>query len=162
MFYRFDVDRWIIHQLPPALRRSGVYSFLRAFLYPLKQLIQTFTAYREAVMAQLSYNAFEIYLQKWLNDLFFYEYDDIFITDEEIPIPALSFSNEGDAPVYMTGIDEDPAVPLNLFSSQPDNRLGAFVVHVPAAMTAADISVVEQWVNYYKFAGTQYRIEQYG
>ena len=162
MFYRFDIDRWILQQLPPALRRRTVFAILQAFLYPLKQLVQTFSVYREAVVRQLSYNAFEIYLQKWLNDLFFYEYNDIYITDEEIPVPTLSFINEGDAPVYMTFINEDPAVPLDLFSSKPDDRLGAFVVHVPPVMTAADIAVVEQWVNYYKFAGTQFRIEQYG
>lgn len=161
MFYRFDTDRWIIHQLPPVLRRSGVYAFLRALLFPLKELMQSFTAYREAAVLQLSYNAFEIYLQKWLNDVFFYEYDDIYITDEELPVPTLSFQSEGDDPVYMTGASEDPAVALELYSSPPDDKIGAFVVHVPAAMTAADIAVVEQWVDYYKFAGTQYRIEQY-
>ena len=162
MFYRFDVDRWIIHQLPPVLRSKTVYSFLRAFLYPLKQLMQAFTAYREATMRQLSYNAFEIYLQKWLNDLFFYEYNDIFITDEVLPIPALSYQSEGEYPVYMTAVDEDPAVALQLYSSPPDDKIGAFVVHVPAVMTSADIAVVEQWVNYYKFAGTQFRVQQYG
>ena len=162
MFYRFDVDRWIIHQLPPVLRRPVVYSFLRAYLYPLKQLMQIFTTYREAVVAQLSYNAFEIYLQKWLNDLFFYEYNDIYITDEVLQAPALYYQSETADPVYMTGVDEDPAIALQLYSSPPDDKIGAFVVHVPAVMTPADIAVVEQWVNYYKFAGTQFNVEQYG
>lgn len=161
MFYRFDVDRWIIYQLPPILRRPTIYSFLHALLFPIKQLMQTFTTYREAIMRQLSYNAFEIYLQKWLNDLFFYQYNDIYITDEILPVPALSFQSEGDDPVYMTAIDEDPAVALELYSSPTDDKIGAFVVHVPHVLTAADIAVVEKWVNYYKFAGTQYRIVQY-
>ena len=69
--------------------------------------------------------------------------------------------NEFDVPVYMTFADEDPAVALDLYSTPPDDKIGAFVVHVPSVMTAADIAVVEQWVNYYKFAGTQFRIEQY-
>ena len=101
MFYRFDVDRWIIHQLPPVLRRQGVFAFLRALLFPLKQLVQTFTAYREAAMRQLSFNAFTIYLEKWLNDIFFYEYNDIYITDEVLQAPALSYQSETPDPVYM-------------------------------------------------------------
>ena len=161
MFYHFDVDRWIIHQLPPILRSPAVYAFLRALLCPLKDLVQAFTAYREASMRQLSYNAFTIYLQKWLNDIFFYDQDVIYITDEIISPAALYLQGEFDVPVYMTGADEEPAVPLELFSTPPDDRIGAFVVHVPLAMTDADIAVVERWVNYYKFAGTQFRIEQY-
>ena len=58
-------------------------------LFPLKELMQAFTAYREASVRQLSYNAFEIYLQKWLNDVFFYEYDEIYITDEVLPVAYL-------------------------------------------------------------------------
>ncbi len=158
MFYRFDINRWIIHQLPPVLRSSVIYAFLVTMLFPLKELFLAFSAYREAAARQLSYNAFTVYLQKWLNDVFFYTHDDIYITDEELPVAALSFENEGDPDVYVTAIDEDPVIPLYMYSTPPDERIGAFVVHVPNAMTAADISVVERWVNYYKFAGTQYRI----
>lgn len=161
MFYRFDIDRWIIHQLPPVLRRPGVFAFLRALLFPLKELMQAFTAYREAAVRKLSYNAFEIYLQKWLNDVFFYEYDDIYITDEVLPVASLYQMYEFDVPYYMSFADEDSAAPFELYSTPPDDKIGAFVVHVPPVMTAADIAVVEQWVNYYKFAGTQFRIEQY-
>ena len=161
MFYQFDLDRWLIHQLPPVLRNSVVYAFLRTFVYPVKQLLATFTAYREAATRQLSFNAFTIYLQRWLNDVFFYERNEIYITDEIYQPVALSYVSEGEDPVYMTYEDEDPAVALGLYSSPPDDKIGAFVVHVPAAMTPADIAVVEEWVNYYRFAGTQFRIEQY-
>lgn len=161
MFYHFDVDRWIIQQLPPILRRPAVYAFLRAFLFPLKQLVQSFTAYRESIDRQLSYNSFEIYLEKWLNDVLFYPSGTIYITDEILPIAGLSFENEGADPVYMTNVDEDPAVPLELYSTSPDLIISAFVVHVPSGITDADIALVERWVNYYKMAGTQYRIEVY-
>ena len=161
MFYQFDIDRWIIHQLPPVLRNSVVYAFLRTFVYPVKQLFETFSAYREAATRQLSFNAFTIYLQKWLNDVFFYTRDEIYITDEVYPIAALSFASEAADPVYMTGADEVPSVALELYSTPPDDKIGGFVVHVPAAMTSSDIAVVEQWVNYYRFAGTQFRIVKY-
>ena len=161
MFYLFDPDRWIIQQLPPVLRRAVIYSFLRALMYPIKELILAFTTYREAAIQQLSYNGFTNYLERWLNDVFFYQHNEIYITEELVQIPWLAFENEGEDPVYMTKVDEDPAVALGLYSFNPNDKICVFVVHVPTVMTAADIAVVEQWVNYYKFAGTQYRIEQY-
>lgn len=161
MFYRFDVERWIIQQLPPVLRKLGIYAFLRALLFPLKQLMQSFTAYREAIDRQLSYNAFEIYLEKWLNDVLFYDPGTIYITDEVLPIPALSLQSERDAPVYMSKITETPATPLELYSTPPDQILGEFIVHVPFGISDEDIALVSQWVDYYKMAGTQYRIEEY-
>ena len=71
MFFRFDTDRWIIDQLPPVLRRKAVYAFLRAMLLPVAQLAQAFTAFRDAALRRLSTNAFVVYLEKWLNDVFF-------------------------------------------------------------------------------------------
>ena len=161
MFFRFDTDRWIIDQLPPVLRRKAVYAFLRAMLLPVAQLAQAFTAFRDAALRRLSTNAFVVYLEKWLNDVFFYPSGTIYITDEEISYAALAFQSEGGDTVYMTFADENPLVPLDLYSFHPDTRLSRFVVHVPATMTAADLSTVSQWVEYYKFAGTQYRIETY-
>ena len=162
MFFRFDTDRWIIDQLPPVLRHQTVYAFLRAMLYPVAQLMQIFTAFREAAVRRLSANSFVIYLEKWLNDVFFYPSGTIYITEEVIPYVELSFQSEGNAPVYMTFADENPLVPLDLYSFSPLTKIGRFVVHVPAAMTAADLATVSEWVEYYKFAGTQFRIEIYG
>lgn len=161
MFYRFDVDRWIIQQLPPILRRPAVYAFLRALLFPLKQLLQSFTAYREAIDRQLSYNAFEIYLEKWLNDVLFFPAGTIYITDEVLPIVALSLQSEGNDPVYMSNADEDPATPLQLYSTPPDMIIGEFIVHVPTGLSDEQLAIIRQWVDYYKFAGTQYRIIEY-
>lgn len=162
MFYLFDVDRWIIQQLPPILRRPVIYAFLRALLLPLRELMQIFTGYRESVEQQLSYNGFENYLEKWLNDVLAYNPPDlIYITDEVLPISTLSLQSEGNDPVYMTESGEDPAVPLQLYSTPPDMIIGEFIVHVPSGISEPDIALVRQWVDYYKFAGTQYRIEVY-
>lgn len=161
MFFRFDIDRWIIDQLPPVLRRTVVFAFLRAMLLPVSQLAQAFTAFREAAVRRLSSNSFVIYLEKWLNDVFFYQPGTIYITDEELSYEELSFQSEGNDPVYMAFVGELPPTAFDLYSFSPDSRLGRFVIHVPAAMTAADLSIVAQWVEYYKFAGTQYRIETY-
>jgi len=161
MFYHFDIDKWIIHLLPPVLRRSAIYAFLRVLLYPLKQLQSAFLAYRAQVDRQLTYNSFKDYLERFLNGLFFFEYKAIYITDVEIDAAALSFQSEAVNPVYMTFINETPAVALQLSSTDPSLISGKFTVHVPAALTEADIATVTSWVNYYKMAGTQFTVEVY-
>ena len=140
MFYHFDVDRWIIHQLPPILRRTAIYAFLRVFMYPLKQLAETFYAYKLMVDRQLSFNG---------------------ITDIVEPVLSLSFIGEGYEPVYMSFDDEEDPASFVLASWPTDDTVGQFVVHVPESMSEADIATVRQWVDYYKFAGTLFTIETY-
>ena len=59
----------------------------------------------------------------------------------------------------MSFQDEDPATPLVLSSMLQYS--GAFVVHVPAALSEADVATVTNWVNYYKMAGTEFTVEVY-
>lgn len=161
MFFLFDVDKWIIHQLPPALRRSGIYAFLRTLLYPLKQLQTAFLNYRSQVNRQLTYNAFQDYLERFLNGLFFFEGRVIYVTDVETEVVYLAYASESAEDVYMSFVNETTAYPLNLSSIDPSQITGQFVVHVPAALTEADVATVTNWVNYYKMAGTQFTIEVY-
>ncbi|MBO5595792.1 MAG: hypothetical protein J6M31_01830 [Bacteroidales bacterium] len=161
MFFLFDVDKWIIHQLPPILRRSGIYAFLRTMLYPLKQLQTAFLNYRSQVNRQLTYNAFQDYLERFLNGLFFFEGRVIYITDMVTEVAYLAYASESAEDVYMSFVNEDPSYSLNLSSVDPSQITGQFVVHVPAALTEADVATVTNWVNYYKMAGTQFTIEVY-
>lgn len=161
MFYHFDIDKWIIHLLPPVLRKSTIYAFLRALLYPIKQLQAAFLTYKSMVDRQLTYNSFQDYLERFLNGLFFFEGNVIYITDEELQFSALSYESELAETVYMSFQDETPATPLNLGSVPPSAAFGRFVVHVPAALSEADIATVTNWTNYYKMAGTQFKVEVY-
>ena len=161
MFYHFDVDKWIIHLLPPILRKASIYAFLRTMLYPVKQLQAAFLAYKSGVDRQLTYNSFKDYLERFLNGLFFFEYNAIYITDVETEGVYLSYQSEAVDPVYMSYQSEDPATAIQLSSIDPDKITGEFVVHVPAALSAADLATVTNWVNYYKMAGTEFNIEVY-
>lgn len=161
MFYHFDVDKWIIHLLPPVLRKASIYAFLRTMLYPVKQLQAAFLAYKTGVDRQLTYNAFQNSLERFLNGLFFFEYDAIYITDVEREVTSLAFQSESVDPVYVSFEDEDTAAALQLSSLDPDDITGKFVVHVPAALSEADKATVINWVNYYKMAGTEFTIEVY-
>jgi len=161
MFYHFDIDKWIIHLLPPVLRRSAIYAFLRVLLYPLKQLQTAFFTYRAQVDRQLTYNCFKNSLERFLNGLFFFEYNAIFITDIQLEQTCLAFQYEAEDPVYMTFENETPVSALLLSSLAPDDITGKFIVHVPAALSEADRATVTNWVNYYKMAGTEFTLEVY-
>lgn len=161
MFYHFDVDKWIIHLLPPILRKASIYAFLRSMLYPVKQLQAAFLTYKSGVDRQLTYNSFKDYLERFLNGLFFFEYNAIYITDVETEGVYLSYQSEAVDPVYISYQSEDPATAIQLSSIEPDKVTGEFVVHVPAALSAADRATVTNWVNYYKMAGTQFTLEVY-
>lgn len=161
MFYRFDVDRWIIHLLPPILRKASIYAFLRSMLYPVKQLQEAFLAYKESVDLQLTYNSFQNYLERFLNRLFFFEYNAIYITDVELEKTYLAFQSETADKVYVSFQDETPASPLNLSSVPPDTVTGQFIVHVPSVLSEEERATIANWVNYYKMAGTEFTIEVY-
>ena len=161
MFYRFDIDKWIIHLLPPDLRKASIYAFLRAMLYPVKLLQASFYAYKTGIDTQLAYCAFTNYLERFLNGLFYFEYNAIYITDVENERVFLAFSSEPADPVYMSFEDETPATPLELTSLNPDLITGRFVVHVPSVLSEADRATVYDWVNYYKLAGTAFTMEVY-
>jgi len=161
MFYQFDVDKWAIHLLPPALRKTGIYAFLKVMLYPIKQLSATFMAYRSMVDRQLTYNAFTNYLERFLNGLFFFDDGVIFITEKQSERVYLSFENEQADAVYMSYQNETPASPMWLSLADPDTVSGSFIVNVPSILTEADKAAVYNWVNYYKMAGTEFSIEVY-
>lgn len=161
MFYHFDVDKWIIHLLPPVLRKASIYAFLRTMLYPVKQLQEAFLAYKTGVDRKLTYNAFQNSLERFLNGLFFFEYKAIYITDVEYDRAFLSFQSEAVDPVYMSFQSESPATAIELSSLNPSAITGNFVVHVPAALSQADIATVRNWVEYYKMAGTEFIVEVY-
>ena len=162
MFYHFDVNKLIIQLLPPPIRKLSIYSFLQAMLYPVKQLHATFAAYKFSVDRKLTYNSFQNYLERFLNGIFYFDYKAIYITDEENSWTDLAYQYEGASPDYMSFQNEIPSSALELSSMNPDNTFGQFIVHVPAALSPADIATVRNWVNYYKIAGTEFSIEVYG
>ena len=162
MFFQFDVNKLIIQLLPPPIRKLSIYSFLQAMLYPVKQLHATFAAYKLTVDRKLTYNSFQNYLERFLNGIFYFDYKAIYITDEENSWTDLAYQYEGASPDYMSFQNEIPSSALELSSMNPDNTFGRFIVHVPAALSQADIATVRNWVNYYKIAGTEFSIEIYG
>lgn len=158
MFYNFDINKWIAMIIPRIIRRKFLYALLKAMLYPVMLIYSAFVAYRKDIEGRLSYNAFTIYLAKFLNDLLLT--DGIYIIDHIIEQTIyLSLRKEGDAIDYFSMKDEsaDPT-----YVSNSDSLIGGFTIMVPGDIaTPENLSLISRWVDYYRYAGTQFNIKTY-
>jgi len=159
MSYNFDVKKLCRMLLPPVLRKKVLLAFVDSIAEPLLSMEGKTSDYADNTLLRLSYNAFTNYLERFLNEKFGggiyisdYVNDDLFY---------MSFPNEIADVVYMGEAGEagyNP--PIYLSSAQPLQLSGGFIVNIPERLSgsAADVG---KWVDYYKFAGTEYNITIY-
>ena len=160
MFYRFDITKWILVILPPALRRPLLFSLLNAMLIPVKAIYENFMSYKTSIDRQLASNACTIYLERYLNDLFYLS-GDIYITDyiDEDKV-YMAFADELADPVYVGTVNEPEM--LYLSSESPDGFLGGFIVNIPEFLNKPEyITLIDKWVTFFKYAGTKHIIQTY-
>ncbi len=159
MFYNFDVIKWVRQQLPPMLRRDGLFALLQCLVWPLGYIYNLFALYIKGVRQQLSYNAFTIYLERFLNGLFGLDHG-IYIIDYRIELTTyLAKHSEQMQPDYFSRYSETVDI---VYISNSDMLAGGFNIMIPASLATEDnIALIKKWVNYYKFAGTTFTIKQY-
>lgn len=159
MFYSFDIVKWVRSLLPPILRRNVVLAFVQSLIWPMVYVYELFSLYTQDIRQQLSYNAFTIYLEKFLNGLFGLDHE-IYIEDyREEPTIYLAREAEKVQPDYFSRASEsaDP-----VYVSNSDLLIGGFYVMVPSSVaTEENIALITRWVNYYRFAGTTFSIKKY-
>ena len=158
MFYNFNVMTWIMHQLPAVLRRPRMIAFIKAMTASLGPTASALRSYTSQVMEQLSYNAFTVYLQRFLNRLLDLEDGSIYIVDYigEATL-YLSLRSERDDDDYMSLRPGEAA-----YLTNSDAIVGGFTVMVPeAAATDRNIADMTAWINYYKDAGTSFNFKTY-
>lgn len=162
MWYKIDMDKLVTHLLPVALRKPMLHALMRALLIPVKALHARFIEYRDSVNDKLSYNAHVIYLEKFLNDLYGFENNKIYITDLVLHADVYLYNkDENQEPLYLYDKDEG-GKDTYLYGSPALNLTGSFIVNIPASIDTPDTrKTIQKWVDYYKYAGTTYKIESY-
>lgn len=159
MYYRFDVRKWILHQLPVVLRKTLLFAFLKSIVEPIRVLHREFEQYASSSDQQLMHNSQTLMMQKWLNDVLYLEQGTIYITNYLNDQVYMHYAGEKAEDLYMCNAEEGDSVYLK---SQLTNEYGGFVVNVPAQLATADnIQTIRKWVEYYKAAGTVYKIISY-
>lgn len=155
MLYNFDVNRWIVSMIPAIMRKKALYALLKALLYPLQFICLAFETLRNSTLLKLSYNAFAVYLEKFLNDLL--KTEGIVIEDYVLEMTLYLSHKEENYPVDYISLKAEK-LPSVYVSN--DNRLvGGFYVKVPETVATPEvIATIRKWVEFYKYAGTRYEI----
>lgn len=161
MYRNFNLYAFAVRLLPTFLRKDVIKAVLWAILNPLDDLVGRFNSVVNESDRRLSHNSFTIYLEKFLNDLFGVQgliYITDFINDWSIYLSMMEESYDYD---LMTMREEN--LPTMVFPSEPPWTLkGRFIVNIPASLDSAENrNLISRWVNYYKFAGTNFTIETY-
>ena len=159
MYWRFDANKFALHQLPPFLRKKGIYAIIKCLMIGVDRVHSLFASHRESVTQQLKHNGTVASLEKFLNDKFSLS-GEIYIT--EYLTNNTYLHNEGEMPEDMYVGNEDEGENLVLSSVSPDKVSGGFAVMIPEGLaTDENIAVIRKWVDYYRAAGTIYKIESY-
>lgn len=157
MYSQFDINRFALQQLPPLLRKKGIYALLRCLLIGLGTIYRSFVGYRESVRLQVNHNNLTASMEKFLNDLFGVE-GMITITDFRDSNVYLHNADEAAESVYMGYQDE--STPLNLSSVAPNMVTGGFDITVPTKLVnSQNLKAIKKWVDFYKPAGTSCNIK---
>ena len=149
-----------MQQLPPVLRRKDIYAFFRCFLKGIGWLQERFTAYRDDVTGRLACNGLTANLEKFLNDKLGFEAGTIYVTDYRTDNLYLSYYGEVADNIYASYQSEGDI--LYLSSTAPDKLAGGFAVMIPRSLASErNLATIRQWVEYYRYAGTAYKIMTY-
>lgn len=161
MYRNFNIYVFAVRLLPTFLRTDVIKAFLWALLNPLDELIGKFYSVVAESDRRLNHNSFTIYLEKFLNELFNVQ-GLIYITDY-IDDWSVYLSMKDELYDYDIMTMREEGLTTIVLPSEPPGKLrGYFIVHIPASLDSEqNRSIISRWVNYYKFTGTNFTIEQY-
>lgn len=157
MYRNFDIYKYAAQLLPPILRKKRLFILIMALICYLKVIYSQFKLYAEFVFTTLQANGQTMYLEKALNDRFFFTNREIFLTEGVEPDIFISKSIEM-KPVYVYMKSEGNH--LYLKKKSEEIYTGAFVVNVPDFLKEYENDIIII-VRRYSPAGKQFKIQYY-
>lgn len=161
MFYRFDLNKWVLMVLPPILRKGLIYSLLKALVAPLQVIYERFEELRKKTDDTLSFNAHTMYLERALCRLLHLRDGSVYIKDFiDNDRLYLSFKHEINERNYIGSSSDDETIYIS--SRRPVPLVGRFIIYIPTASASdSNIAIVKRWTNFYKYAGTEFIVKTY-
>lgn len=161
MFYRFDLNKWVLMVLPPVLRRGLLYPLIKALVSPLQAVYERFEELRKKSDDTLSFNAHTMYLERALCRLLHLRDGSVYIKDIiDDDWLYLSFRQEINNKNYIGNSSDDDK--LYISSKRPVPLVGRFIIYIPAASASdSNIAIVQRWTDFYKYAGTEFIVKTY-
>lgn len=149
-----NVAAWWI---PKPMRKTKFAILVKAALYPLVYVYNSFLNYRDAKIYQLTITPQVCYLERMLNDRYDYTSRRIYITDAEWHLPWFIYKEAENKPQWLYKTSENKPVWLYK-EGEAGIAKDDFVVHVPASI-AFDQNEMRSLVDGYKLFGTKYTIQ---
>nr|DAV31856.1 MAG TPA: hypothetical protein [Caudoviricetes sp.] len=162
MWYKIDIYKLGQHLLPSTLRQKKMFAFLSVLILPFAYLISVFLQFRGQSLNKLNTNGQVIYIEKVLNDRFFMENREIYITDVNTN-DFLYMRSETNTSIYLYMRRE---VANKRFLKQRgeedygNENTGNFIVNVPSLLSEYE-SEIRNLVEFYKPAGRSYVLNIY-
>lgn len=159
MWYNLDIYKLAQHLLPPMLRKKRLFALLCVLLLPFYLILQAFQAFRKQSESNMNINGQVIYIEKILNDTFFLENKEIYLSD--IPDRQLYMyaRQEGTQAVFSQRSEED-SQRLYVQLRGEGNMDGNYIVNVPSFLTG-QMDEIRRIVEKYKPSGRKYIINIY-
>lgn len=161
MFYRFDLNKWVLMILPPILRKGLLYSLLKALVSPLQVIYERFEELRKKTDGTLLFNAHTMYLERVLCRLLHLRDGSVYIKDlTNNDRLYLSYKEEINERNYIGSSSDDDK--LYISSKRPVPLVGRFIIYIPIASASdSNIAIVKKWADHYKYAGTEFIVKTY-
>lgn len=159
MWYNLDIYKLAQYLLPPVLREKRLYAFLCVLLLPTYLILQAFQAFRKQSESNMNINGQVIYIEKILNDTFFLENKEIYLSD--IPDRQLYVYTRNEmSQVIFHQRSEVDTQRLYIQQRGEGNLNGNYIVNVPSFLSDKS-DEIQRIVEKYKPSGRKYILNIY-
>lgn len=159
MWYNLDIYKFAQYLLPPVLRKKRLFAFLCVLLLPVYVVLQAFLAFRKQCVDNMNINGQVIYIEKVLNDTFFLENKEIYLSD----IPDSQFymyTRDERIQATFHQRNEEDMRQLYMCHRNEGNMEGNYIVNVPSFLEGKT-DEIRRIVEKYKPSGRKYIINIY-
>lgn len=159
MWYNLDIFKFAQHLLPPVLREKRLFAFLCVLLLPAYMILQAFQSFKKRSNSNMNINGQVICIEKILNDTFFLNDKEIYLSDIPDRQLYMYIRNERTQVLFYQRNEE---VTQHLYMQQrgEGNMNGNYIVNVPSFLSDR-IDEIQRIVEKYKPSGRKYIINIY-
>lgn len=159
-FFKFDVLRFALSQLPVRLRFPVLSAYADAVAQPAADIYASFAASRDATLYRLSITPQTCYLEKALNDRFDNQQRRIYITDGARRNNLYIYTREENFPVYINERGNDAPKYIYQRSESIETTGYNFIVNVTKEISF-NTDEMRALLDRHKLAGKIYNINIY-
>lgn len=159
MWYNIDIYKLAHQLLAPTLRRKRLFAYLSVLIYPLYLLLQRFRSFRQECIENMQINGQVIYIEKILNNMYYFENKEIYIEDINENQSYLYERVTGQVGIWLYLRSERERT-IHLKQRNEGNLDGNYIVNIPSFLSD-NIEEIRRIVEKYKPAGRKYILNIY-